>query len=193
MRRLAFRPLLGLWLIVAAALPATAATRSYALEAAGSSVAFSVAFGADTITGTMPVLRSDLKIDFANVAASRVAVDLDVTGAQASFPFASQAMKGPRVLDAAEFPQISFTSTAITRDGDTARIEGNLTVRGVTRPTVLTARLYRPAGSSPQDLDQLTVILDGALARSDFGATGWSDMVGDTVHLTITAQIRATT
>ena len=44
---------------------------------------------------------------------ARVAVTLDVSGAEASFPFATQARKGPKVLDAGSYPQIPFVSTAV--------------------------------------------------------------------------------
>lgn len=55
----------------------------------------------------------------------------------------------------------------------------------------LKAQLFRPQGSSADELDQLTVKLSGRVNRSDFGATGWADMVGDEVRITITARIDA--
>lgn len=81
-----------LLLLLALAAPAAASPASYVLEPDISSVAFETDFGPDHITGKMPVLRADLSLDFDQVARSRV----DVTGADASFPFAAQAMKGPR-------------------------------------------------------------------------------------------------
>lgn len=116
-------------------------------------------------------------------------VTLDVTGAQASFPFAAQAMKGPKVLDSRKYPTITFQSTAVEGTTDAAEETGNMTIRGVTHPAVLQATLYRPHGSQPTNLSQLSIHLTGAVMRSDFGATGWNDMVGDQVRLNIVAQI----
>jgi polyisoprenoid-binding protein YceI len=181
---------IALCLGLLAALPAVAAPRNYILETDGSLVGFAWDFGADEITGQMPVARADLTLDFDNMAASRVDVAVDVTGAEAGFPFASQAMRGPKVLDATNFPQITFTSSDVRRSGDTARINGQITVRGVTRPMVFDARLYRGTGTDPGTLDHLVVILTGALNRSDFGATGWSDLAGDQVRLSIRAAIQ---
>lgn len=82
-----------------------------------------------------------------------------------------------------------FRSTAIRRDGDGAEVQGDLTIRGVTRPVVLQATIYRQKGTEEGDLRQLTVQLKGSVRRSDFGATGWLDMVGDEVRLTILARI----
>jgi polyisoprenoid-binding protein YceI len=70
-------------------------------------------------------------------------------------------------------------------------ITGNLTIRGVTQEVTLKAQIFRPKGSASEDLDHLTVKLTGRVNRSDFGATGWSDMVGDEVRILITARIDA--
>lgn len=172
-------------------LPAQAATVAYKMDAANSTVAFETDFGPDLINGTIPLEKADLDLDFDNVANCTVDVVLNVTGAEASFPFAAQALKGPKVLDAKDHPRMTFTSTSVKRAGDAADVTGNLTIRGVTKVVTLKAQLFRPQGSGPDDLDQLTVKLSGRVNRSDFGATGWADMVGDEVRITITARIDA--
>ena len=171
------------------ATPLAAAPVPYAIEAAKSSVGFETDFGPDKITGTMPVTRADLVLDFANAANSTVAVTLNIAGASASFPFASQALKGPKVLDAATFPDITFASTAVRPKGDGAEVTGNVTIRGVSRPMVLIAQIYRQDGFVEGDFSHLSVLLTGSVNRSDFGATGWADMVGDEVRLRILARI----
>ena len=173
------------------ALPVKAATIAYKMDAAHSSVAFETDFGPDKITGAIPLEKADLSLDFDNLANCTVDVVLDVTGATASFPFAAQALKGPKVLAAKDHPRMTFESTSVKGVGDAAEITGKLTIRGVTKDVTLKAQLFRPQGSAPDDLDQLTVKLSGAVNRSDFGATGWSDMVGDQVRIQITAQIDA--
>ncbi|MDP4031785.1 MAG: YceI family protein [Pseudorhodobacter sp.] len=168
---------------------AAASPVRYALDASASVVGFETDFGPDRITGRMPVTRADLSLDFARVANSTVAVTLDASAAQASFPFAAQAMRGPKVLDAANHPQITFQSTSVKTAGDGARVDGQLTIRGETRPMVLRAMIWRKQGSQADDLSHLVIRLTGAVNRSAFGATGWSDMVGDEVRLDILARI----
>ena len=174
-----------------AALPTLgqAAPTTYTLQPEASTVGFETDFGPDKITGWMPVTAATLKLDFQNVAASSVAVTLDVAHAEASFPFAAQAMRGPKVLDAQDFPTISFASTKVWADGDGAAVQGNITIRGVTRPATLHAVIFRQQGSAAGDLSHLSLHLTGAVARSDFGAVGWADMVGDQVRLDIIARI----
>ncbi len=181
--------------VLAALLPpngADAATVAYRLDPTASTVAFETDFGPDLITGSIPLEKADLRLDFDNVTNCTVEVALDVTEAKASFPFAAQALKGPKVLDAKDHPRMTFESTSVKRAGEAAEVTGNLTIRGVTRTVTLRAQLFRPQGSDQDDLDHLTVKLTGKVNRSDFGATGWSDMVGDQVRITITARIDAT-
>jgi polyisoprenoid-binding protein YceI len=182
--------LTGLALLLAA--PLQAAPVAYRLDAAQSVVGFETDFGPDRITGTMPVAAADIAIDFDRPAASTVRVTLDLAGAQASFPFATQAMLGPKVLDAAAHPTISFESTAVRATGGggaKAEIEGLLTIRGVTRPVTLAAEVFRREGMPEGDRSRMAIHLDGRVSRAAFGATGWPDMVGDEVRLKIVARI----
>jgi len=186
------RPVLAALLIhLALAVPALAAPIAYRLDPEASTVAFETDFGPDLITGSIPLAMADLRLDFDNAANSTISVTLDVTGATASFPFAAQALRGPKVLDAATHPQMTFESTLVTGAGETAEVTGNLTIRGVTRPATLLAQVFRPQGSDENDRSRLTVRLTGSVKRSDFGAAGWSDMVGDEVRIVITARIDA--
>lgn len=161
----------------------------YLLQADQSSVAFDVTFGPDKITGSLPINSADLVLDFQTLANSTFQVDLDVTGAKASFPFAAQAMRGPKVLDAKTYPNLTFHSRHVKRDGDGATVTGDITIKGVSKPIVLRATLFRQAGQPEGDLSALTVHLAGTLNRQDFGADGWADMVGPMVNIDITAQI----
>ena len=168
-----------------------AAGIDYALDPSASTVAFETDFGPDLITGSIPLRVADLHLDFDNVKNCTVAVELDVSGAKASFPFAAQALKGPKVLDARAHPRMTFASTSVKRAGNAADVTGQLTIRGVTKPVTLRAEIFRPQGSAATDYSHLTVRLTGRVNRSDFGATGWSDMVGDEVRIVITARIDA--
>lgn len=171
--------------------PAAAVTVDYDLDTAASTVAFETDFGPDLITGSIPLNSADLSLDFDQVRNCTISVNLDVAGAKASFPFAAQALKGPKVLDAKSHPSMTFVSTSVKSAGDGAAVTGDLTIRGVTRKVTLRADIYRQKGTDATDRDHLTVRLTGKVNRSDFGATGWSDMVGDEVRIVITARIDA--
>lgn len=76
-------------LFIALASPLAAGHVTYALEPANSTVRFETDFGKDRITGQIPITTADLTLDFDRVANCRVAVTLNASGAQASFPFAA--------------------------------------------------------------------------------------------------------
>jgi polyisoprenoid-binding protein YceI len=172
--------------------PAFARPVAYTLDAANSIVGFETDFGPDKINGDMPVDAADLKLDFDTVANSQIDVRLGAAAASASFPFAAQALKGPKVLDTGNHPDIRFESTQVRATKDGAEVKGNLTIRGVTRPVTLAAIVWRQKGTEAGDLSRLTLRLTGRVNRSDYGATGWADMVGDEVRIIITARISRT-
>lgn len=184
------RPLLAL-LTCLMALPALAAPRIYTLDAENSAVAFFYDFGEDEIRGNFALEEADISIDFDAVQNSSVSVRLRVAGGHAGFPFATEAMLGPRVLDAANHPEIRFSSTSVRRTQAGASITGDLTIRNVTRPVTLDARLFRQQGAPEGSFDELVIELTGSVDRTDFGADGWREWAGDTVRLQIFATIDA--
>lgn len=79
-------------------------------------------------------------------------------------------LKSGDFFNAEEFPSISFESTAFKRDGNDYRLEGNLTIKGVTKPVTLHVEF----GGKAQDLYGNTkagFTLSGKINRTDFGLT----------------------
>jgi polyisoprenoid-binding protein YceI len=172
-----------------------AASTQYSLDAEYSHVGFTYTLGGSAQKGSMPVAQAKIIVDPANLAASRVDISLNVKGVRTALPFARPALIGPSVLDAVQFPTIRFISTAIQlgaggRLSEGAKVSGNLTIHGVTHPVTFDASVFRARGSAKGDLSALTVHLTGQISRSAFGATGFRDLVADTVGLDITAAIR---
>jgi len=174
-----------------------AAPRRYGLDAARSSVGFAITLNGTRQQGTMPVQRADITVDPDNPGATQVAVDLDVSKSRTGLFLITKTMLGPEVLDAGNHPLISFRSTRIRLNqrgqlSGGARVAGDLTIRGATRPVTLAADVFRRPGSAPDDLDELTVNLSGQISRKAFGASGFADLVADRVAIDIRAVIRVT-
>ncbi len=181
---------LAICLCLALTSPAWADPVRYLLEPDRSTVGFTYTFGADTDDGTMPVTAADLLIDLDTPARSSVDVTVDVRRARTGFFLATEALRGASVLDARSHPTIRFRSTRVVAEGAGARIEGEFTIRGVIRPGTLSAQFFRQQGTEAGDRDRLSIYLTGAINRSEFGATGFPDEVGDRVELRILARIR---
>lgn len=189
---MAFCGFLALWPTALMAAPT-----QYVLDAKASQVGFSYTLGGGVQKGSMPVAQASITVDPENLTASHVDITLNVASVRTALPFATQALIGPKVLDAAQFPTIRFVSTKVAlgpkgRISGGAQITGQLTMHGITRPMTFDAGLFRTRGSASDDLSALTVHLTGQVSRSAYGATGYTDLVADMVKLDITAAIQAT-
>lgn len=174
------------WLIAS---PAIAAPESYQLDMDQSVVGFTYQFQGNPRQGRMPVSGAVMQLDLDNIARSRVNVTLNAAEANAGALFMTSTMKGPNVLNVASHPTIEFTSTRIEGSLRGAKITGDLTIRGVTRPVTLTAGLYRQQGTERTDRSRLIVQLLGSVSRSAFGASGFPGFVADEIDLNIIAYI----
>ena len=82
-----------------------------------------------------------------------------------------------------------FVSTSVAARGQSAKIAGNLTLNGVTRPVVLDATFYG-AGKAPPQMggkENVGFKATTTIRRSEFGLGYGVPMVGDAVRLDISA------
>lgn len=166
-----------------------AAPVAYLLNEAETKIEFAYDFGSQEISGRIPVASADIVLDLIDYGQSSIVVVLDPTQAVAGFPFATEAMRGPKVLDTRQFPTIRFESSKIVKVEGGAQVTGQITVRDVTAPITLDAKFFRQRGTDENDRDHLAIIMTGALNRSAFGASGYKRYVGDELRLKITALI----
>jgi polyisoprenoid-binding protein YceI len=54
-------------------------------------------------------------------------------------------LQSPEFFDAERHPELTFVSKEIRRDGDTVEIDGDLTLKGITRPATLAGTITGPA------------------------------------------------
>lgn len=174
-----------------------AAPQPYRLSGNGATITYTFQLNGAPVKGTVPIDRADLTIDPRNLAASTANVTANVRRARTGLIFATEALKSASVLNAADFPLARFKSTRVIlgpggRISDGAAIEGELTLRGVTRPVRFDAALYRRKGSDTGDFRTLNVTLRGTVNRTDYGAVGYGDLVNNRVDIDIAAEISAT-
>jgi polyisoprenoid-binding protein YceI len=78
---------------------------------------------------------------------------------------------------------MSFASTQVEKlDSHTARVTGNLTMLGVTKPVVLTVDVESdPSAKRPA----VAFVATGTIARSDFGMKFGIPLIDDALEITV--------
>lgn len=142
-------------------------------------------FGFNDYFGIFGQPTGSLTIDPAKPNDARVSVTIPVTELATSRADLTKHMLTPDFLDAAKFPTATFESTKVIATGNTAKITGNLTLLGVTKPVTLDAT-FTGAGTNPMT-KKATVGFHGTttLKRSDFGMTKFVPFVSDEVKIAI--------
>ena len=168
---------------------AAAAPTTYAFDYGASDIGFTYDFNGDVIQGAFPLFSGNLVVDFQNIRNSKVEVSIDASKGKGGFVFATSALRGPKVLATRKFPTIFFKSTSAQVSEGKATVNGNVTVRGVTKPMTLRVRFFQLKGNAPEARDELQMVITGRLNRHDFGASGYPDMVGDFLDIKINAKI----
>ena len=80
-------------------------------------------------------------------------------------------MLSPEFLDAERHPDLRFRSTAFRQDGDELIAEGELTIKGITRPVEARGRVGQ-AIEDPMGNLHTSVALETVIDRTEFGL-GW--------------------
>ena len=122
---------------------------------------------------------------------SKVEVTVQTASLDTAHPGRDQDLRSEKFFDISKFPEMRFESTKVVPGKEQElRIEGNLTLHGVTTPFVLNAKLNK-AGPNPFDkTPTLGFSATGTLKRSDFGITTFLPMIGDGVEIAIDVEFR---
>jgi polyisoprenoid-binding protein YceI len=169
---------------------AHAGTEDYKVEKTHVDVLFAVShLGFTQKHGSFRDIDATLNCDVDKLEACHVEVVIRAESIDTGFPARDQDVRGDRFLDVAKYPEIRFVSRKVTRSGaQNLRIEGELTMHGVTKPLVLEARLNK-TGPNPFDKrPTLGFSAQGSLKRTEFGVSGLLPMIGDEVAVTVDAE-----
>lgn len=179
--------ILVLLVVFTASVPALA--RTWSVDAAHSSLAFTNSYQNVEYTGQFR--RFDAKIDYDpdDPAHAKFDVTIDITSLDTQNSERDHSALGADFFDTAKFPKAHFVTTAFHKAADGKVIaDGVLTLRGVSKPVVLTVA-FKPNGNSA------TLDVTARLKRLDFGigAGEWADpsMIGNAVTVHGHLQLRA--
>jgi len=165
---------------------ALAAANEYTIDTALTTVSFEVKrLGISRQSGEFSSVVGTVALD-AEAGEGAIEITVDTRSIHASSETAENFLRGPNVLNVEQYGQIAYKAVHVVfTGGKPGRIEGTLTLLGVTRPVSLTVVGYTCPHSTATGQQRCTLDATAFFKRSDFGMTRYLAIVSDEVKLDI--------
>jgi polyisoprenoid-binding protein YceI len=184
-----------LWVAVAAALlsASTSLAETFDVDPAHTSVEFRVRHLFTTVTGRFESFDGKIVFDEKEPAKTRVEGSIDAATINTNVKKRDDHLRSADFFDVAKFPKITFQSASVSDldpSGKKGKMEGTLTIHGVSRPVVLDAS-FLGKGKDPGGHERAGFHGTTTINRKDFGLT-WNKalesgglLLGDDVTIEI--------
>ena len=113
-------------------------TGTWNADTVHSSLGFEVPYAVATFSGEVTDFNVSLQDGALSGAARIASLKVKDEGLETH-------LQSPEFFDAERHPELTFVSTAIRRHGDEVAIDGDLTMKGITKPATLTGTITGPA------------------------------------------------
>jgi polyisoprenoid-binding protein YceI len=100
-------------------------------------------------------------------------------------------LQSPEFFDTQRYPELRFESTAVESDGDELVVQGDLTIKGTTKPVELRGT-FAGSDQDPWGNERIGLELEGAVDRTDFGLEWNAPLPGGGFLLPNEVVLRAT-
>ena len=180
------KQLATLVLAIAAATPALAAPETFTLDGGHSFARFSYShFGYSIQMSRFDKATGTVTLDKAAKTAT-VDIVIDTKSVNTGSTTFNEHIQGEDFLDTAKYPTATFKSTKVTFEGDKpAKIEGNLTLKGITKPVTLTVTSFHAMPHPMLKKDAIGANATTKVKRTDFNMGKNAPYVGDEVTIDI--------
>lgn len=174
-------------MLLALALPCAAAASDYTVRHALSQLNFAGTYQGAKFDGRFKDWTATISYDPANLANSKFDVTVTLASARTGDHDQDNALPGESFFDVAKFPTAHFVTTGFHREGNQVIADGELTLRGVTKPVSLGV-VFRAQSPTSATLD-----IAGHVQRLDFGVGSGdyadTSVIGPTVRITAHVQL----
>lgn len=118
-----------------------------------------------------------------------VDVTIDARSVNTGYAVFNEHIQGEDFFDTAKYPTITFKSTKVEFEGDKpVAVEGNLTIKGVTRPVTLAVTSFTAMPHPMRKRDAIGANAVARIKRSDFNMGKYAPNVSDEVTLSISME-----
>ena len=172
-------------------MPAVAhAADTYQLDPTHTNILFHANhFGFSNPSGHFGITTGTLAVDEKDPSKDVLDVTIDVKSLLTGVPKLDEHLKSKDFLDADKFPTMTFKSTKVEASGQTAKVTGELTLHGVTKPVTLDVKLNKQGEHPMLKKAALGFSASGMLKRSDFGISAYVPNVSDEIKIDIETEM----
>jgi len=150
----------------------------------------------NNVKGVFDKFSGIVYIDEKDISKSKVDVSIEMASVNTNIAKRDDHLRSPDFFDVAKFPVMTFVSTKVEKTGaDTLKVTGNLTIKGVTKPVIMTVEGPTGEIKGPQGEIRRGASASAKLNRHDFGVS-WSKkldggglVVADDVFITIDTEL----
>ncbi len=139
---------------------------TWTLDPVHSIVGFEVAYLAGTFKGTFREVTATLTI--AEDGAATLEGVAEISSVDVKDEDQNAHLQSPDFFDAETYPELSFQAEDVKLDSEQATINGEITIKGVTKPVTLTGTVVPPI-DDPWGNKRLGVTLAATVDRTEFG------------------------
>ena len=166
-----------------------AAPETYTLDPTHTAVEFKIDhFGFSAPSGKWMSIDGTLILDEEAPEESSVTLTIDIADVITGVPDLDAHLKTEDFFFVDEYPEATFTSTDVLLTGyATAKVTGDLTLRGVTKPVTLDVKLNK-IGENMMGLKTAGFTATTTLTRSDFNMGTYAPGLADDVTLVIESE-----
>jgi polyisoprenoid-binding protein YceI len=141
--------------------PASAISGDYVLDPAHTRIGFSARHAMVTkVRGQFDEFEGTAHVDTETPANSTVSVTIQTASVSTGQAQRDGHLKSADFFDVEQYPQITFVSTAVERDGTEWSITGDLTINAVTKPVTV---LFEETGEAKDPFGNLRVGFEGSV------------------------------
>ena len=179
----------ALIIAAAAATPAFAAPETYSVDGTHTFPRFSYShFGMSTQLSKFDKTTGTVVLDKAAKTGS-VDITIDMKSVNTGYDTFNEHIQGEDFLDTAKYPTATFKSTKVNFDGDKpASIDGNLTIKGITKPVTLKVTNFVNMPHPMLKKDAIGADATVVIKRTEFNAGKYAPNVGDDVTITVSLE-----
>lgn len=172
------------------ALVSGAQATEYKIDPAHTTVTFSIRHVVSKVRGQFNTVDGSFNYDPKDLKKASGSITIDPASVDTHTPKRDADLRSPNFFDVEKFKSLTFVITSVTQKGTDLKVNGDLTIHGITKPVTLNTT-FNGEGQDPWGNKSIAFTAATRIDRKDYGLT-WNKaietggfLVGDDVDILI--------